>query len=127
MLPRIHSPGQLQQEDSIMISPDIYVIPASSAIGRTIDDEAVLVLPEQGQVKVLNEVGARIWALADGTRTVRDIVDTICTEYEVEPAQAEADTLDFVARLVERGMVSLSAEPAQTQQLPTDRENTDRI
>ena len=90
-----------------MISPDTYVIPASSAIGRTIDDEAVIVLPEQGQVKVLNEVGARIWALADGTRTVRDIVDTICTEYEVEPAQAEADTLDFVARLVERGMVSL--------------------
>jgi len=95
-----------------MISPDTYVMPASSAIGRTIDDEAVLVLPEQGQVKVLNEVGARIWDLADGSRTVRDIVAAICAEYEVEPAQAEADTLDFVAELVERGVVSLSARPA---------------
>ena len=95
-----------------MISPDFYVIPAPSAIGRTIDDEAVIVLPEQGQVKVLNEVGARIWDLADGSRTVRDIVAAICAEYEVEPAQAEGDTLDFVAELVERGVVSLSARPA---------------
>ena len=95
-----------------MISPDTYVIPSPSAIGRTIDEEAVIVLPEQGQVKVLNEVGARIWDLADGSRTVRDIATAICLEYQVEPARAEADTLDFVAELVERGVVSLSAEPA---------------
>lgn len=94
-----------------MISLDGYPVQNPTVIGRTIDDEAVLVLPEQGQVKVLNEVGARIWSLADGTRTLRDIAAVICAEYDVEPAQAEADALDFVAELAERGVVSLSARP----------------
>ena len=31
-----------------------------TVVGRVVDEEAVLVLPEQGQVKVLNQVGARI-------------------------------------------------------------------
>ncbi|MFQ5858926.1 MAG: PqqD family protein [Anaerolineae bacterium] len=94
-----------------MISLDRYPVPDPAIIGQTIEGEAVLVLPEQGQVKVLNEVGARIWSLADGTQTVRDIVATICTEYAVEPAQAETDTLDFVAQLAERGIVALSTRP----------------
>ena len=47
-----------------MISPDGYILPTPAVIDRIIEDEAVLVLSEQGQVKVLNEVGARIWALA---------------------------------------------------------------
>ncbi len=50
---------------------------------------------------------------ADGTRTGRDIVAAVCTEYDVPPARAEADTLDFLARLIERGIVSLAAQPAQ--------------
>lgn len=94
-----------------MISLDRYPVPNPAVIGRTIDDEAVLVLPEQGQVKVLNEVGARIWELGDGTRTLRDIAAVICAEYDVESAQAEADALDFVAELAGRGVVSLSDRP----------------
>jgi hypothetical protein len=40
--------------------------------GRRLEHEAVVVLPDKGEVKVLNEVGAQIWALADGTRSVRN-------------------------------------------------------
>ena len=92
---------------------DRYIIPNPAVIGRIVEGEAVLVLSDQGQVKVLNEVGARIWALADGTRTGRDIVAAVCAEYDVTPPQTETDTLDFLAQLVERGIVSLAAQPAQ--------------
>lgn len=94
-----------------MISLDIYPVTNPTVVGRVLEGEAVLVLPEKAQVKVLNEVGARIWALADGTHTVRDIAAAICAEYDVDPAQAEADVLDFVAQLAERGIVELSTRP----------------
>ena len=94
-----------------MITLESYPIPNSHVVGRILDDEAVLVMPEQGQVKVLSEVGARIWALADGTRTVGDIVGAICTEYDVTPADAEVDILDFLTELRKREIVSIEGEP----------------
>lgn len=100
-------------KDAGMSALDRYVVPDPNVIGRVIDDEAVLVLPEQGKIEVLNEVGARIWSLADGTRTVREIAAAICAEYDVDPAQAGVDTLAFVMGLVERGIVALEEKPAR--------------
>jgi hypothetical protein len=91
-----------------MISLDSYPVPNPAVVGRIVEGEAVLVLAEQGQVKVLNETGARIWALADGTRTLRQIAATLCKGYEIDPSQAETDVLDFTAQLAERGIVSLA-------------------
>ncbi len=96
---------------------DMYPIPASDVIGSIVKgrgaqpSEAVLVLPGKGQVKVLNEVGARIWSLADGTRTARDIAAQITQEYQVDQATAEADTLEFLSDLLEREIVTLAEEP----------------
>ena len=71
-----------------------------SVVSRLIAGEAMIVLPEQGHTKVLNEIGSRIWALADGTRTLESIVETICWEYEVALVQAQADVLAFVEELI---------------------------
>ena len=75
-----------------MVSLDSYAVPNPAVVGRFVEGEAVLVLPQQGQVKVLNEVGARIWALADGARTLRQIAAALCDEYDVNQAQAEAQS-----------------------------------
>lgn len=82
--------------------------PVPGVVGRVVDDEAILVLPEKGEVKVLNEVGARIWELADGSRSVREIAKLICKEYEVKQELAEADTLDFLQELEIRGAIKFS-------------------
>lgn len=94
-----------------MIELDAYPIPVSNVVGRIMDDEAVLVLPDKGQVKVLNEVGARIWSIIDGKRSVREIASIICAEYEVGADVAEADTFEFVADLIDRGIATLSEQP----------------
>ena len=94
-----------------MVSMDSYAVPNLAVVGSIVEGEAVLILPEQGQVKVLNEVGARIWALADGTCTLRQIAAALCNEYEVDQAQAEADTCTFAAELEEKGIISLSLHP----------------
>lgn len=82
--------------------------PKPDVVGRIVDDEAVLVLPQQGKVKVLNEVGARIWELLNGERTAKEIAQAISQEYEVPQATAEADALDFLGTLVEKDMIEAS-------------------
>jgi len=73
---------------------------------RVIEGEAVIVVPEEDIVKVLNDVGSRIWELADGTRTVNEIGVLIHEEYEVSLEQAEQDTREFVEELIESGMMT---------------------
>ena len=62
------------------VSLEDYPHPTAKARGRFLDREAVIVLPDRGEVKVLNEVGARIWALADGSRSVREIAAAIAEQ-----------------------------------------------
>ena len=85
-----------------------YPIPSPNLVGRMVGDEAVLVLPGQGQVKVLNEVGARVWSLADGSRTVLEIIRAICQEFEVDETRADADVKEFVGIMVQKGILILS-------------------
>ncbi len=65
-------------------------------VSKIIDQEAVVIIPAHGQAKVLNEVGARIWKLADFTRSITDLVDIIFDEYVVACEEAEQDALEFV-------------------------------
>ena len=88
-----------------MITLDSYPAQALHVQGRRVDNEAVVILPDKGEVKVLNEIGAQIWALADGSRSVREIVAAICAEYAVNPSEAEADTLAFLAELESKGII----------------------
>ena len=80
-------------------------MPGAGARGRLLEDEAVVVLPARGEVKVLNEVGAHIWSLADGSRSVREIAATISATYAVTTAEAEADTLAFLIELEHKGVI----------------------
>ncbi|HTP10131.1 MAG TPA: PqqD family protein [Anaerolineae bacterium] len=86
-----------------------YPAPAEHVRGRRLEYEAVVVLPDQGQVKVLNEVGAQIWALVDGSRSVREIAVAVCREYDVPSAVAEADTLKFLTELQQKGLIIIQA------------------
>lgn len=76
---------------------------------RLVDGEAVVVLPEENVVKVLNAVGSRVWDLANGKRTVREIAATIYQEFEVDQAQAEQDVVEFVAEMVESELLAVEA------------------
>ena len=82
-------------------------IPIKSArvISQIVDDEAVLVIPEKGEIKVINEVGAKIWNLTDGVRTVSEIAAEIAAEYAVTAEQATGDTLTFLDELAKRKLI----------------------
>ena len=88
-------------------------IPESTVASRMLNTaqpekmQAVLVLPISGKVKVLNEVGARIWSLVDGKRSIAQIAEQIFLEYDIDKEQALADAMDFLTDLVKSGAIKL--------------------
>lgn len=89
-----------------MITNEMVPIKNPGVIGRVLENEAVLVLPVKGQVKVINEVGTRIWSSIDGIRTVGEIISIIQAEYAVSEQEAFDDICTFLNKLVDRGMIS---------------------
>ena len=82
-----------------------------SMVFRRIADEIILVPIRRnvGDVEciyTLNEVGARIWALIDGTRRVEEIRDRIVGEFEVSQGEAEEDLLRLLEQFDEIGAIN---------------------
>lgn len=78
---------------------------APGVVSRLVDDEAVIVHPGQGMVRALNEVGSRLWELADGQRSVADLAAALAAEYAVDLPCAQADALAFCEDLAARGVM----------------------
>ena len=87
-----------------MFSRNLHPMPLPGVIGRIVGDEAVLVITGKGEVKVLNEVGARVWSLSDGTRSICEIAEVVCSEFKVDSKVAEDDILAFVQQMFDRGV-----------------------
>ena len=83
--------------------------PVSGVTGQVVDGEAVLVLPDKGEVKVLNEVGARIWELSDGARTIAEISEQIAQEFDVDIQKAQNDAVIFLQQLEQKGVVKFES------------------
>jgi methyltransferase-like protein len=89
---------------------DLNAVPviASEFNTREVDEETVILAPSGDEVISLNAVGTFIWKQIDGQHELRDIVDILCDEYEVERAQAETDVTGFVQQLLDHGLITLS-------------------
>ena len=77
------------------------------AVSRLVGNELIIVLPEFGQVKVLNEVASRIWDLCDGMHPVNEIIQLICDEYVVDVEQAAKDVIGFLHLLFDKDLITL--------------------
>jgi len=69
-------------------------------VARDTGDEYVLVpvtdnIADMKSVYTLNSTGAFIWNSLDGSKTVRDIVDEVEKEFDVDGKQALVDVLTF--------------------------------
>jgi len=74
---------------------------------RRIDTEALVLEVKTGTLYPLNSVGARIWELCDGGRSVADIVAILVTEFDADPATIRQDADAFITALADAELVSL--------------------
>ena len=68
-------------------------------------DSLILLDPANGYYYALDDVGARIWELCDGARSVGDIVDVISCEYNAPAATIADDALELLNELVAEKLV----------------------
>ena len=85
----------------------LTMIPEKSAdlIWRSLDDGTVIINPEHGDVKVLNDVGARVWELVDGHRSIGQIAREINRDYEVSLDDANADLMSYLEVMIDQGLM----------------------
>ncbi len=72
---------------------------------RLIEDEAILIDRDEGEVVRLNPVGAEIWSAIDGKRTVNEIVEHICGTFDVSPRKANRDVHRFINQLLRHELI----------------------
>ena len=83
-------------------------VKSEATASRILGEEAVVVLPRESIINTLNSVGSRIWELSDGSNNVSDIINIIQNEFDVEPEEAERDTVDFINELAAKKMLVLN-------------------
>ena len=81
-----------------------------SFVSRKIVDEVILVpishkVGEVDCLYALNEVGARIWDLIDGDRSLQELRDAIVAEFEVSETEAQEDLAVLIEQLKEIGAI----------------------
>ena len=72
---------------------------------RIYSGEVVIINPDLNRVQLLNTVGSRIWELADGSRSVNEIITILTEEYDVEEEQARQSVTIFLQGLEEKGLI----------------------
>lgn len=66
-------------------------------------DQGTVLLIVSGTMHQLNMVGGTIWQLADGSRSLDQLVDALADDYDVDRSELEEDVSAFVADLIQRG------------------------
>jgi hypothetical protein len=97
-----------------MIELDTVFRKSESVVSRKIVDELILVpirksVADMESLFTLNDVGARIYELIDGKRSVGGICGTIVEEFEVSDAEARADVTEFLEKL--KGLGGIEETP----------------
>jgi len=88
----------------MVTSNEIHVL-SPELIWRAMDDGLVIVSPEEGKVRVLNESGSLIWSLVDGNRSIGEIAVILSERFEVTADQAHRDVNEFLRSMARKGLI----------------------
>lgn len=94
-----------------MISKDNYLVKDEDVLFTSMGEDAVLLHVHRGDYYSLNKVGARLWVLADGTKTIDDLADMITEEFEISREQAEKDIIELSEQLANEELVKVVEAP----------------
>ena len=80
---------------------------SDDALFQEVGGEAVLLDLASERYFGLDPVGTRIWTLLADDDRLQSICDTLCAEYDAEPARIRDDLLALVTQLAEAGLVKV--------------------
>lgn len=74
---------------------------------REIDNEAVLVDPRDGQIRVLNRTGSVVWDFCQEAMTKEDIAKCLVDKFEITKKEALCDVHDFIEDCLKRDLMQV--------------------
>lgn len=80
------------------------------AVHCDVEDEVVILSMKDGVYYGLNPVGAFIWNQIQKPKRVDEICDLIMGEFDVGREECEADLMDLLSELLDKGLIEVSDE-----------------
>jgi hypothetical protein len=72
---------------------------------REIDDETVIISPQDNVMHELNDTGSFLWKNIDGKKSAAKLAELLAANYEVTPNTALSDTQALLEELSSRKLV----------------------
>lgn len=94
-----------------MIQKEHYLIKDDDVLFTSMGEDAVLLHVQRGDYYSLNKVGARLWMLADGTKSIEDLAKLITDEFEISQGQAVKDVAELAEQLANEDLVKVVETP----------------
>lgn len=89
------------------ISLESTVVRSADQVSTDLGGEVVILDMQSEEYFSLDGVGTRIWEMIQESRTVQEILDTILSDYAVEPERCERDLLAVLQELADEGLVEI--------------------
>jgi hypothetical protein len=91
---------------------ETYIVRSTAIAARLLAGEMMIMNSADSTFFTLNEVATAIWQAADGHTPLGVIVrEKVCTQFEVDPEQAQADAEQFVSELSAHRILFVSDQP----------------
>ena len=88
-----------------LISVDRKIVISDGIEAANLDGETVLLDINSGHYFGLNEVGSRIVELVKDATTIRQVLDQMLSEYDVDPQRLEQDVASFIQQMIDRRLI----------------------
>lgn len=98
-----------------MIQKENYPVKDDDVLFTSMGEDAVLLHVQRGDYYSLNRVGARLWMIADGTKSIDDLASLLTEEFEISHEQAVKDIIELVEQFVNEGLVKVVDSPQSSE------------
>lgn len=72
---------------------------------QTIGGETIIINPDSQSSFELNEIGSFIWSRLDGNKTLGEVQEEICKEYDVSAENVTKDLAELVVQMQESNLI----------------------
>lgn len=107
--PELRPGATIHQERAAPLTPGDVCSRRPDVVWSAVDGEAVLLDLAGGYYFSLNRVGAVIWELLDGERTLGAVQQAVCGRFEAAPETVWADLEALVQRLCAGKLATMAA------------------
>ncbi len=80
---------------------------------REIDDETVIISPQDSVMHELNDTGSFLWKNIDGRKSAAQLAELLAANYEVTPDAALSDTQALLEEMSSRKLVVNAPETGE--------------